>query len=117
MMTRIESATATAAFFLPMRRARRQNWAERYVSRLWAAAQAHWLSTSFSHGSPFVVLPERRFPPVTLLLGQHPAHEARCEAVGKTDMSTPISAMTHCDARWPTPVTVSILAAASAKGA
>jgi len=25
----IECATATAAFFLPMRRARRQNWAER----------------------------------------------------------------------------------------
>jgi hypothetical protein len=54
-----------------------------------------------------VVLPERRLPPVTLLPGQRPAHEARWPAVGNTDMSTPISAITHSAARLPTPVMVS----------
>src|SRR5204862_486999 len=82
------------------------------VAAVGSSTNPHWLSTSFSHGSPFVVFPERRLPPVMLLPGQHPAQEARCEAVGKTDTSTPISATTHCAARCPTPVTVSIRAAA-----
>jgi hypothetical protein len=38
-ITRIEWPTATAAFFLPMRRASRQYCAARWVSRLRAAAQ------------------------------------------------------------------------------
>src|SRR5215218_9139475 len=40
-MTRIEWPTATATFFLPIRRASRQYWADKLVSRLRAAAQAH----------------------------------------------------------------------------
>jgi hypothetical protein len=35
-------------------------------------------------------LPEPRFPPVMLLPGATPAHEARCAAVGKRVMSAPI---------------------------
>ena len=81
-MTRIECPTATAALFLPIRRASRQYWADRSVSRLLAAAQAHSMSTSPSQRLPLVGLPERRLPPVRLLPGQRPAHEARWPAVG-----------------------------------
>jgi hypothetical protein len=57
-MTRIEWPTATAAFFLPIRRASRQNWAPRYVPRLRAAAQAHSVRMSPSQTLPWRVLPE-----------------------------------------------------------
>src|ERR671922_1667858 len=106
-MTKMECPTATAAFFLPMRRASRQNWADRYVSRERAAAQAHSTRISPSHRLPLVVVPARRLPPVMLLPGHNPAHEARWEAVGNALMSTPISAMMHSAARLPTPVMVS----------
>src|SRR5687768_10240715 len=56
---------------------------------------------------PLVGRPERRLPPVRLLPGQRPAHDARCPAVGNTAMSTPISAMIVSAARLPTPVMVS----------
>lgn len=56
-----------AAFFLPMRRAGRQNWADREVSRDRAADRAHWFNMSASHTFPLVVAPERRLPPVMLL--------------------------------------------------
>src|SRR6266498_3930593 len=112
----MEWPTAPAAFFLPMRRASRQNWAARQVSRLWAAAQAHSTRISPSQRLPLVGLPERRLPPVTLLPGQRPAQEARWPAVGNTPMSTPISAMMHSAARLPTPVMVSRWSRARAKG-
>jgi hypothetical protein len=76
------------------------------VSRLRAAAQAHPVRTSASQRLPLVGLPERRLPPVRLLPGQRPAQAARWPAVGKTDMSTPISAMMASAARLPTPVMV-----------
>ena len=112
----MEWLTATAAFFLPMRRARRQNWAARYVSRRCPARQAHWLSISPSQGSPGRVLPERRLPPVMLVPGASPAQEARWPAVGKRLMSTPISAMIASAARSPTPGMVQRRERASAKG-
>jgi hypothetical protein len=54
------------------------------------AATAHWLRISLSQRLPLVVLPERRLPPVMLLPGHMPAHDARCAAVGNRVMSTPI---------------------------
>ena len=69
-MTRIECPTATAAFLLPMRLASRQYWADREVSRLRAAAQAHPGEHLPSQRLPLVGLPERRLPPVRLLPGK-----------------------------------------------
>lgn len=62
--------TATEAFFLPIRRESRQNWAARWVPRVRAALQAHWTRMSRSQTLPLVVRPERFLPPVTLLPGQ-----------------------------------------------
>jgi len=42
-------------------------------------------------------------PPLTLLPGQRPAHDARCAAAGKAPTSTPSSAMVASAARLPTP--------------
>jgi transposase len=50
---------------------------------VWAAAQAHWLRISPSQRLPWLVVPEGRLPPVTLLPGHIPAQEARCAWVGK----------------------------------
>jgi len=41
LIVRIEWPTAMAAFFLPILRASRENWDERQVSRVRAAAHAH----------------------------------------------------------------------------
>lgn len=86
------------------------------MSRVWAAAQAHWVRMSISQTLPLVVFPEPRFPPVMLLPGQTPAQEARCAAVGNRDMSTPISAMMVSAARFPTPVMVSSRSRARMRG-
>ena len=45
-----------------------------------------------SHLEPWRVRPERCLPADSLLPGHMPAHDARCPAVGKRDMSAPISA-------------------------
>ena len=83
---------------------------------VWRAAEAHSVRISPSHRLPLVVVPDRRLPPVMLLPGHIPAHDARCAAVGKRVMSTPISAMMHSAARLPTPVMVSSRSRAVTKG-
>src|SRR5438034_7921210 len=50
------------------------------------------LSASLSHFEPLRVRPERRLPADWSLPGHCPAQEARWRSLGKTDMSTPISA-------------------------
>src|SRR5258706_1319389 len=50
------------------------------------------INTARKRALPLVILPERRLPPLCLLPGQTPAHEARCLAEGKRLISTPISA-------------------------
>src|SRR6266849_6704404 len=50
------------------------------------------LSASLSHFEPLRVRPERRLPADWSLPWHCPAQEARWRSLGKTDMSTPISA-------------------------
>src|SRR5215471_11682906 len=50
------------------------------------------IRTERKRALPLVVLPERRLPPLCVLSGHTPAHEARCLAEGKRLISTPISA-------------------------
>jgi hypothetical protein len=70
-----------------------------------------------NHGLPGVVLPLRCLPPLCLLPGQTPAHEARCFAEGKHAISLPISATLAAAALWPTQGIVSKSATASVNGA
>ena len=70
------------------------------------AAIAAFLSASSSHFDPLRVLPDLRLPADWWLPGQRPAHEARCPAVGNTDMSVPISARMFCAERVSIPVSV-----------
>jgi hypothetical protein len=70
-----------------------------------------------NHRSPLVVAPERFLPPVTLLPGHIPAHEAPgARGWGNRDMSTPISAVITSAARFPTPGMVTSRSRARAKG-
>jgi len=50
------------------------------------------LRVALSHLLPWRGRPERRFPADWWLPGHWPPQDARCPAVGKTDMSAPISA-------------------------
>jgi len=67
------------------------------------AAIAASSSAQSSHLDPLRVLPERRLPADWSLPGHRPAQEASCLAVGKIDMSTPISAMMTSAVRRCTP--------------
>jgi hypothetical protein len=77
-----------------MRRASRQYWADTWLSRR-AAAQAH----RGEHLPQPAVGPGRlaraALAAGEVVPGQRPAHDARCAAVGNTDMSTPRSATMH----------------------
>src|SRR5439155_25164833 len=90
---RIDAATATMAFLGPRRLFRRRNWAWRYVSFLWTAAQAAWTSVVLSQGLPGRVRVDSRLPALSCKRGQRPAHERRWAEEGKRDISAPISAI------------------------
>ena len=66
------------------------------------APQAASVNATFSHFGPGRVRPEWFLPPDTCSPGHTPAQEARCAAVGKTLMSTPISASITCATFGPT---------------
>src|SRR2546423_3870786 len=55
-----------------------------------AQATSHKIARRY--GLPFVVLPLSRFPPLCLLPGQTPAHEAMCFSEANRVISVPISA-------------------------
>jgi hypothetical protein len=67
MAMTIECATARSAFFLPMRRASRQNRAASQVFFDRDAAHAAWINASESHGFAGFVRPERCLPADSLL--------------------------------------------------
>src|SRR5664280_2310015 len=66
---------------------------------------------------PLRVRPDLCLPADSLLPGHKPAHDARWAAVGKRDMSTPISEMITCAARSPIPGIVRRRLICWAKGA
>src|SRR2546428_9080172 len=85
-------ATATAAFLAPRRRAMRRKWAWKYVARVLMLAQATSPMIARSQTLLWFMGAFMRFPALSLLLGQSPAQDARCPAVGKRLISVPISA-------------------------
>src|SRR5438445_262412 len=89
-------ATATSAFFLPLRCTSRWYGAARDVPRLWEAAQAACTKAARREGLPVVVLPDLHLPADASLPGHRPAQLARCPALGKRPLSTPLSATMVC---------------------
>jgi len=67
------------------------------------AARADWTRAPRSHLDPLRVLPEPCLPAESRCPGRIPAHDARWAAVGKTDMSGPISARMTWAERWSIP--------------
>jgi hypothetical protein len=86
------------------------------VSRLRVLAWAASVSAIESQREPLRVRPERRLPADSSLPGQSPAQDAKCPAVGNTDMSAPTSAITTSAVRRCTPGTVQSSSTAEAKG-
>src|SRR5260221_9791127 len=113
MMTSIECATATRAFFLPRRRANLWYWAARYVFLVWEAAHAACTNAVRKYGFPLFVLPVLRLPADSLFPGHSPAQLEIWLSEGNALMSTPISATTVSAVRLPTPRMVSKLWIAS----
>src|SRR3954470_3297934 len=100
MMVRTELPTATIARFLPRRRARRRYRSPRKVSvRDSQATISPRLPAS--QGLPLPVALAFLGPADCLSIGANFAQDTRCAAVGKTAMSTPISAMISCAERTP----------------
>src|SRR5579871_1192437 len=92
----MEAATAMMAFLGPRRPFKRRNCAPRYVFLVLVAAHATWTKMVLSHGAPMRRRVERRLPALSSLRGHMPAQESRCPAVGKRDMSAPISERMTC---------------------
>src|SRR6266511_200984 len=95
MAIRSEWATAIAARLGPRRVESRWYRAEKKLG--WrrpalTAARATSIRVDRSHGLPAPVDAGWRLPPLSFRPGQTRAQEARWSAVGKRDMSTPISA-------------------------
>ena len=81
------------------------------------AARAASVRAARSQRFPRRVFPDLCFPALSLLPGQRPAQLARCPALGKTVMSTPISAISTSATRGPTPGISSRRAWSAAYGA
>src|ERR1039457_5189465 len=107
MLVSMELPTATRAFFLGMR----------LVSRRYLAPRNDWVRPVLMAASPRAALRQGlprpvallplRFPADCLTWGDHLAQETRWEAVGKTVMSVPISAMMSWAQTVPMPATAS----------
>lgn len=74
-MVKMLCATATAARLLPLRAAMRWYGAAKYVSFVLAAARAASIKAALSFWFPLRVLPDFRFPALSLFPGASPAHE------------------------------------------
>src|SRR3954452_3038437 len=93
MVTSWLCATAARARLPPRRAAMRRYRACRWEFFLRRAPKAAVPRAALSQRSPGRVAAVLALPAVLLLPGQTPAQEARCAALGKRAISTPISAM------------------------
>src|SRR5687768_11933466 len=116
MAMRTECSTATSALICPRRDLMRLYFAPRYVVCDLAAAIAAVPRARFRYLFPGLVCVDLTRPADSLAPGAVPAHDARWPAVGKTDMSAPVSAMMTSAFRLLIPGTVASSSRAALKG-